>query len=214
MDIKKEIKKINDFNQDAKNIFTEYYILPSGIIIGESTLLRGIHFILLNDNLPIENKVLSFNSKDIYTSIKDNKKNITNLLFVNSDIYFETIDINKNLIIGQYYTTEESLPNKINANKDTVSKIISDYISIQSNETVNIDTNDVESLVSNGVLNITAGKYMTRITKELIPGLRKNDNINILFYDDINPELFKIVIQVNRSKSKMISYHVYTAIFI
>lgn len=211
---KKEIKKLFDFNQDAKNIFSIYSSSPDNIIVGDSILNRGEHFItngyyLSNSKDYIER----FNSVKIYDYMKNYKKIINKLCIDNfSSIYFDADGMGTELNIG--YCSSFDLANS--GIKDKLSAV-KEYLSVLSNpnfQYIEMGQEGATKLVGNGIIDLESGKYKTRISRELIPGLKKKDYIYAAFLDTDDKNLFKVVLKAERQTSKCTSYHIYTAIYI
>ena len=222
------LKSFNDFNQDAKTIYDKYFIYPNGIIISDKSYKYTIggHFCKTNFSLSkidnvFDNLVIEFDSDIIYRTIKDNKKgikyiridddNTIHLTGETSTEFGTAIDLD--ITIGywhDYYATEFESPimDKLSNTFNLATTCINEKLP----NTITISDEDVEDLVKNHYKNYNLGKYSTRITREIIPGLKKSHELTISFYDnDKDDRLFNI--RLIATRSSLTSYHNYTCIF-
>ena len=215
---KKEIKKIYEFNQDAKNIFTRYFSNSHNIVVGESTLTFGEHFIINGYYFQNGfNLVQSYNPKDIYDIMKNNKKNIESVSADMSSkqptaIYFDAPDVKERFNIGYLIS-----PSVLNSRIEEKFRKANEYITLLSSsdhEYITMGQEGATKLVENGIIDLDAGDYKTRISRQLIPGLKKKDFLYATFLDTDDKKLFKLVLKTERQTSKCTSYHIYTAIHI
>ena len=211
---KKEIKRLFDFNQDAKNIFSVYSSSPDNIIVGDCVLNRGEHFIVNGYYLSNQkNYIERFNPKTIYESMKEHKKIINNISINDtSDIHFDTSDMNIQFNIGHCSSFEFINPDI--KNKLLLAKEYLSILSVSDFPYIEMGQEGATKLVGNGIIDLESGKYKTRISRQLIPGLKKKDYIYATFLDTDDENLFKVILKAERQTSKCISYHIYTAIHI
>ena len=221
-DIKIEIpkgflKSLNDFNQDIKTIFSNYYIYPNGMVISKkhnNISMLGKHlcitdYVFLND---YKDYVINLVSDTVYRVIKDNKKDIKWLSIDNGgNIKLCTND--NDISIG-YIVQPDSIETAAILDVYNLSnKTYDDIINNLNNIRIQLSEEDVLSLTKNAYKNIVAGEYKCRITRELMPGLKKSNKVDIYFNDNIEDErLFNMYVIVERNKLK--SYHQYTCIYI
>lgn len=203
---KKEVKKINEFNQLIKKYF-KYFFICNNIIISDNDnrcLDKGIYYIIIQNN-PFEKiildkgNVLQLSSIDIYKSIKDNKKYIKGLILENDILYFDLGEDKERCFIGNIHE-------KISINIPDISKI-------NFNESDNIELllEDIESLYGNTMMTINDNNHKVRITKELIPGLKKDSIIKVSFSDDdTDNDIFNMVILLELDDK--LFYHYYKCI--
>ena len=207
---KGELNKLNNLNQDLKTIFNNYIILDNGFIYGDSILHKGSHMVHTQFKIFFDypdGYVLRINSKDFFETIKNNKK----------DISFISIDDNK-LYLGR----EDSLfkiGDLIQFRWSQLSNELIEYMSLVNmmidNDNpktfVTLSTDEVIELVDNMFINIRRDKYKTRITKEVMPGLKKSHEVVLDFFDHTKDKsLFYLGIKVRRAYCT--SYHIYTCL--
>lgn len=217
---KSEINKLFDLNQDLKHIFTEYYIYPcTNIIIGTNTLHKGQHFVLspfeFYMELP-ENAVIKLNSKDIFTAINKNKKNIKKIAIYNNDDESKDICLlgDKQLfVIGKVLSIDDpelSTPSFLFEYIRSLLKNESDGIYLDN--TILLKDTVVEDLVANAYHDVHEDVFTTRITKEVIPGLKKSHKVFLFFTKHCTDNtMFHLGIRVERGTC--ISYHTYCCLY-
>ena len=83
------------------------------------------------------------------------------------------------------------------------------HVMINPNKLIHINEEDVISLVSNTLIVVSHKKYKIRITKELIPGLKKNFMLSC-FFEDISDIVFNCTIVCHRLEC--ITFHRYKCI--
>lgn len=220
----KFIKAINDINQEAKNVFGDTYILcPSGMIlcdsnaIGRPTVGRHIgstEFKFFNiSDLPN----LLVHGKNIYRVFKNIKKHISGFVIDESaNINMVLNDMKpEDLII-----TEKKLPVRMTtdvaslySNTIDIDEIIKLYKKAfgSSDNVISLTPESVEGLVKNKYFVANDGKHFCRITRELIPALKKDNDVSIAFDEHTDPSLFTMYIRVKRST--MTTLHVYTCFY-
>ena len=205
----KFIKKLNDLNQDVKYLFDIYYIFPNGIIASHKKhykLIKGMHYgkteyKLFDDCLDI----IKLNSNNIYTAIKEHKKHLKFIEVRDDEIF----------LIGE---EDYRIGNIIKTNSINIKDILFDiagYDQTIENFTsvIELSSDDVESMVKNEYRNIKYKDYRTRITKEIIPGLKKSHSISINMYSDKDDNnLFGLCIK--NIRGSMTSFHMYKCIIL
>ena len=206
---KGDLKKLNDLNQDLKTIFETYILSNSGFIYGESILRKGSHMVKSDFKFFIPcpgGYVFRINSKDLYTAIKDNKKHISQMSLVDNKLYIGNDE--KVFQIGVCVKAKF-----INLHKQFQEYTQLDNVKIDDAKTAEeLSNDDVKNLVGGFYIIIKNGKYKTRITKEVIPGLKKSHEVKIDFFDHSKDKsLFFMTITVHRAHC--VSYHTYTCIF-
>lgn len=202
---KGELNKLFNLNQNLKNIFTQYYILNDGMIVGINKLQKGKHFVISEYRLPFNNNRLIYeiDSKQLFDAVNKNKKKITSLSVENNKIYLNTDDTL--FIIGEVITNKTI---DIDQYVEVLTKLSSDDFEVG----IKLSEDNNEALIKNDYINIDEGKYRTRITKEVIPGLKKSHDVSIVLYNhSTDKQLFHMTIKVIRDKD--ISYHIYTCLF-
>ena len=203
---KKDIKALNDMNQDLKSIFKSYYIsgdiainVPPEPVMGASCAKIISPAALTLIQTYFQGEPIKIISDNLYRVIKDHKKEITSLSVKNSDIFLdgkESYHIGRVNIFINLLTSDEN----IKQFKDANELFDSFTPDIELSET------DVIGLVSNEYRNINYESYRTRITRQLMPGLKKKHYVHISFEDD-NDELFLMKLMVYRDT--IISAHQY-----
>ena len=204
---KKDVTKLYNINQDIKNIFSEYTILPGGFTIGVPILEKGSHCVLNGYDLPnIDEKNLMiepfiYSSKQIFDSIKENKKIIDSIVLIEKSLYFLSSSTSQIFDIGRIMSSTDT---KI------LDKYMIEFDITKERKWLRLSEDDVKDLVGNKIIEINEGKYKTRISRELMPGLKKSNSISITF-EESTPEIFKIIIMVQRSY--VTSIHIYSALY-
>jgi len=208
---KGELNKLNNLNQDLKTIFNNYIILDNGFIYGDSILRKGTHMVHTQFKMFFEypdSYVIRINSKDLFETIKNNKKIITCIRIIDNIIY---LGGEESLFkIGDMISFRWSqLSNELMEYMSLINLMVEDN---KSNSTFTIlSTEDTIDLVNNEYKNIRKNKYKTRITKEVIPGLKKSHEVVLDFFDHTKDKsLFYLGIKVRRAYCT--SYHIYTCL--
>lgn len=207
---KGELNKLNDLNQDLKTIYDSYVLTSSGIIFGESLLHKGSHMVRTDFKLFFdcpEGYVIRIFAKMLFTTIKDNKKKITlmksdrNVLCIgNDDELFMIGAITKDTPITMYKDLRgHDITADMNLDPD-------------NNISITLSSNLVEALVANEYMNVRQGKYRTRITKEVIPGLKKSHKVEITFFDH-SKEKTQFFMSIKVHRNRCVSYHTYNCLF-
>ena len=211
---KGELNKFNNLNQDLKTVFKKYMLFPNGYILGDPILRKGCHIGYTEFEMFFKhNNPLEFNSQAIFEAIKNNKKNIKFIKIDNNHIYFGGDDL---LIeIGEVDTFHTS--NKAYFESKALYKykwlLRDNNIEKDNNfKVMKLSDDQVHLLVGNDYININKSKYKTRITKEIIPGLKKSSNVILILFDhDTDKHLFHLAINTNRSSCT--TCHIYTCLY-
>lgn len=209
---KGELNSLNNLNQDLKTIFSSYMLIttevmfPVAYCIGENIASRGKHLCHTEYSFPgIEiGFVVQIISDKLFQCIKNNKKNIIGYEIIDSDIF----------LISETEKWEFGIVHKLDSKacKEAIPKLESILETISTEpSTIKLTDDDVLDLTKNEMLNISKDKYRTRITREIIPGLKKTHTVTIRF-SNIDNSLFLLSIDVERSTC--VSHHVYTCVYI
>ncbi len=210
---KKFKKRLYDINQELKTVFSRYNIYPDNIIIANNTNenVQQCAYLDNRDGFPIEldTYIISLDSTMVYKVYSDDKKNLeylymdkNKLIIGNNEFKYE---------IGSYYESQSISAIKYDKIKDVSTEIINAF-----SPEITLDKELVESM-SKGNLVIVGGdhpKYKTRITRTLIPGLKKSSKVDIYFDDmDSSDVLYRMIIR-NKRNSGIYTYHKRTCIAI
>ncbi len=200
---KTNIKKLNDFNQITKRIFNGFYLFNDGIIINDmnnSKLSIGRHFAttLIEPIDDIPNNCIYLTTDKIYKTIRDNKKNIKHLLVNNNKIYIGNDEVKEK--IGYVI---KNIP--LNQKDPLLS-----FIEYHKKSSSMLPQNIIDLLCDNGIYTYSEDIYKVRLTKELLPALKKNMKVIISFKQDENSSLFYLLLSIDRGA--LISYHVYKCV--
>lgn len=203
---KGEVKKLNDFNQEAKNIFSEYSIWIADnmcLAFGHSVNPGyGLHYIEADATgkysiIPAitNNQTLNVDSKKLFKTISDNKAtNIVSAEYNNKKLTLFGSGFKECISTSVTYN-----PIPVIDDKDTIVK------------SLRLSTEDVEALCANEMITINEGKkYMTRITRGIIPGLKKSHQISVSIFDNGEDSIYNLVIENKRNE--LTSFHVYKCI--
>lgn len=197
---KNTIKRINNLNQDAKIMFDNFYIGPSGFIYPGNDkfqkLLKGHHIAIAKDN-PFNDLHLILNADHIYTTIKDNKKDLKNIYLDNTEIGF----------IG-----ENKYPfGRIISESRSMKYINNDGFELDLNKYNRLTDKDVQSLVKNGMMELEDGDYRTRITREVIPGAKFTTKILTEVYYMFKENEINYIYELHLAcvKENITSFHMY-----
>ena len=202
---KGELNSLNNLNQDIKTIFKTYAIIGN-TISGAPILRKGTHHTLTQYVFPAvntETHIVVIESGDLFQCIKTDKKNIKGYRIEdNGDLY----------LIGD----SVSFPIGYVLNKDSIAakpfiESVKSLFQEQTVSTVKLTEDDVEDLVKNAMKPIQSNQYRTRITREVIPGLKKTHDVFISF-SDIDDKTFGLHIVANRATC--VSYHSYKCLYV
>lgn len=208
--VSKDIKIINDVNQVVKKLFHHYVIFPDGMITGhaESKLPYGIHWSTLDKDkcdtifnlLPVNTDFpIVLDSLTVYTIYKDCKKEMTDIrIDVDGSIY---IVGNIEYKIGFILTdaVDELMFNK---------KVYEQNMKDLKLEEMAFEASGL--LMANEMVTYESGEYKIRVTKSVIPNLKKDSVIHIGFIDSNVDGLFESVITMK--KDMVNSFHKYQCI--
>ena len=210
---KGELNKFNNLNQDLKTIFDYYYIYnDSQYVFGEAKLHKGKHFVCTSFKMFFEhpNCALRFCSQQIFEAISKNKSKIKYITIIDSCIYLGgDIDL---IRIGQMIdlkSTDSDMSMYNTINTEHVNDIITEQL---SSHIIHLTDEGIKDLVSNEFINVSENRYRTRITKEVIPGLKKSHEVGLWFSKHTkDSSLFYLTIIVERNNCT--SYHRYTCLY-
>lgn len=190
---KKDIKLLNDLNQDLKNLYNAYYISDDIASNASESIIVGSGFskiinpgVLSLINTLFGNEPIKLISANLYNTVKDHKKDITHISVKDSDIFFEG---NESYLIGRTNLL-------LNENDIELFKMVNNKINSFTPD-IEIDESGVIGLVTNECKSIKYKDYKTRITRELMVGLKKKHIIHIAF-EDVNDEIFNMKLLVYR----------------
>lgn len=208
---KKKIKTINDFNQVVKKYFKYCFIFNDGVIVCEDKdkcTKKGFHFCTIEmvplDIVPVD-QVIKISCETIFKTIRDRKKEIQSIEEIDGDIYFvlDTERIHMGSIV-----TEGGLKQEIKDNYDMAKNLLS--LSEDHDKSI-LTEETVVALVNNELIHYDKDNTNLRITKELVPNLKKDSNVSIEFFDvKKNLQLFQLFFSVIRENVN--SYHRYICI--
>lgn len=184
----KGIKKINDFNQIVKKIFKTYYIDNENLIMFTTDdkyecTNKGAHFCHL-DNTSInpfidvlEGRICCFDSHVIFKTIQEEKKKITGISADDSCIYFvmKDGDIVYDKFIGQHF-----MKDRLNMTlSKSLSKAINYFNTFENTSFEKVSDDIIQKLINNSLIKYHYNDITFRITKELLPNLKKDSNISL-----------------------------------
>lgn len=202
---KGELNSLNNLNQDLKTVFKTYSLIGN-MISGVPLLGKGTHHALTQYIFPdlcSETHILVIESDPLFKCIKTDKKNIGGYrvgdnddlyLFTDTETYHIGYVIKRDSIAAEPYM--KSL--KLYCHNNTVT-------------TIKLSSEDVEDLVKNSLKHIQSDKYRTRITREVIPGLKKTHDV-YLGFSNIDEKTFGFHITTNRATC--ITYHSYKCLYV
>lgn len=213
---KKSLTKFYNINQDLKTIFSLYNMIHinDGNVLCVSDkngymLQTGRHFAHITDTsvVPKYSDITTIESAKFYKFFSNYKKYITGLSVKDNDIV-----IMSNGIPSPEYTDNIGYIPYGNINID--SYLSNDKFETTIDEMLNefkphvtLTDMDVELLVKNNYHILRYGNYVTRITRELIPGLKKNHVVDAMFRQTVDNKIYECIIRCKRAT--VTSYHVY-----
>lgn len=208
----KYLKKLNDMNQDAKSVFGDEYILYNGAIYSNTQSYTETHLGFTDYEFykGIDKSIpLYIYSRNIYRIIKNLKKNVS-AFHVNefNSITAKFVNVSDN----DMCIVENRVPVKITNNIASKQWNINHIKPHVFDENIYVDaytlsTNEVLTLVGNGLLSIDIHGYTIRIARSLIPGLKKSHIVKITTFESEIPDIYNIHILVNRAS--MDTLHIY-----
>lgn len=195
--VKGQVKQIYDFNQEAKNIFDNYMFMNNNLVIGDNNLI-GKHYIDCGFTLYNEPVIQGFDSRDLYELLKTGRKDISEYEYKNEMFYIN------NKPFG--YTFAEL--NKYDWSCIRMLTFVQQFN--ESQYIINLSEDDIYDLTKNKILDLKCDQYMSRISRKIIPGLKKSHKVQIRFYDDSLSNVFRMHIKVDRKV--LVSNHIYQCI--
>ena len=189
-----EVKKLNDFNQLAKKVSLEYLVFHDNTIIytnNDKHLKYGEHFGKLTIpvfNMIEENQIFCINSDSLFKIIRDNKKIIKQIMYLDNKLFLSDEKGEDKFQIG-YILSIKTLSKhlydlyklaliKINEyNDDNSTKILTDDI--------------IEKINNKKIVTFSLNEHKIRLTNKLIPLLKKTNKISIGFKDFNKNNLFE-----------------------
>lgn len=215
---KKLINLINDMNQDLKGIYKEYTIHHNGKYISspkqDYVMKTGEHYCVAEVNGLGEHLgglCAVINSADVYRVVKENKKSMWGVLCDNGNICMcsaqgELIDgVDTN--IGKYLTFDIDDTAKHTEYKSTHNTIMTLVATYSPDFTLTDE--DVYNLTKNKPLWVGEKPNHTRITKELLPGLKKTHMVDCAV-KSVSADRFTITFRVTRET--ITSFHIYQCV--
>lgn len=207
----KLLKRLNDINQDAKTIFGDSFTLyPNGIIEmddNQNRFMTGTHYGLCEiNNLGFNPIALSFNSRNYYRIMKNIKK--TNISGLEINDYGDVDIVFTGIADSDLLVTEKGIVVKI-IPRILTSVITENTPSISFNLDGFYDIGDetVVSLVENARYYVDINGYRCRITKQLIPGLKKSHKVYAKIESTDTDDIGLLTMIVNRGSIK--TFHQY-----
>lgn len=218
---KKQSTKLYNLNQDLKTVFQNYTlskdgIYPSGVCHSNKdgyVLRTGEHYAIITDkNISdiIDCGDICIDSKKLYKFYSSYKKYITHISLINEDIIIHTDGLDNaeytNNIGYRCADIEKVLFGKLPLYNDDKHMIL-DFkpnIILSEDETIN--------LVKNGNMFLKDGEFTTRITRELIPGLKKTHKLEVMFHHLPEGNMFRCIIKAERSA--VTTFHLYKCLYV
>lgn len=215
-DDKKDIKKLYELNQSLKASFTSYYISPNGLIYSKPdqfVVQKGVHF--GRTQLKFFHRydeTIYIHSDSVFNYYKESKSAINALEIFDNEIVF---DGEKKLYIGTVYPSSnyglqsiwDSLPQQYKKDMQ-----IATSVSVLFTPQITLAADIVESICGGNYQDISVDGFYTRITKELIPGIKKKHKVSIMLeYHPTDINLFTMLIK-NVHGPELTTYHKYTCI--
>jgi len=204
---KGELNAFNDVNQDLKTVFDIYYLFNDGYVIGDPKLGKGKHFGLTEFKMffdyPVDS-VLKLESKVIFDTVSKNKKIIKSIDIIDNVVYLIG-ENNLNVNIGELININSVKNNLLDILSLSKNVLNPDRINAYSH--IRLSEDDVSDMYS-AFVNISEDIYRTRLTKEVLPGLKKSHTVDIYLFDHEKDEgLFYLLLKSTRKKCD--TYHLY-----
>jgi len=202
---KKFKKKLYDINQDMKTLFFKYNIYPDNIIISNNLDMPSFHGAKLIDRIDFPDEfdsiVLSLHSRQIYDVYSDHKSELDYIFLVNGFIYLGNDETKYE--IGSYYSEDGTNSLKFVGLKQHTTEIINEF-----NPTISLDSEKIEKLYKGSLIKIAPEnkKYKTRLSKGVVPGLKKSSLLDIEFHDHEEND-FLYFITLRNTRNKVYTYH-------
>lgn len=194
---KGQVKQMFEFNQEAKHIFESYMFKNDNFVIG-NTDSKGRHFVERGFMLCDDSNIHGFDPKDLYELLKTGRKDITEWECHNNQYYINDKCFGYSL--GDSFNYEYKC-NIFKVNMERFNE--SPYI-------VNLNDDDIYNLMKNKILGVKSHIYESRISRKIIPGLKKKHKVQIRFYIGEFPDVFNMHIKVDRGV--LVSHHIYQCI--
>lgn len=218
--IDKQFKKeLNDINQELKQIYSSYYIMPNGFIYGNvsgSKIIGETHYAKINRDF-IDGIIMEITSESIYKlyTTKGMKATISNLVLddENNKIYIECIKDNivTPVIIGEYFNKDSIGIISTLKTKEFDMNLIINFQTMKF-----IDEEVCDGLKTNEVYDIEyLDRYYIKLARNIIPGVKKTHTAEIQFIEtseNISDVSYTTIIKVNRGI--VTTYHIYHCIYL
>jgi len=190
-----EVKKLNDFNQLAKKLSTEYLLFSDGTIIftiDNKHLSYGEHFgKVFTPIFNIENdQIFCISSNDVFKVISKNKKSIKHINYLNNTLFLTDDKDENSFQIGRIINIKSITKELYDLYKLAINKI-NDFDNIDK-KIISYDI--IEKLNAKNIVTFSMNDYKVRLANKLIPLLKKSNNISISFKDINNSNLFESLI--------------------
>lgn len=202
----KLLKRLNDINQDAKTIFGDSFtIYPTGLIVMDENPNRfmiGNHYGFCEINDMGFNPIsLSFNSKNFYRMMKTIKKANISGFEINDygdvDVVFAGIT-SAELVVAEKGVPVKIIPRILTAmHTDTIPDI-----QYTANDCYDIGNDNVLRLFGNARYVVDSNGYRCRITKQLIPGLKKSHKVYAKIETTDTDDIGLLTLNVDRGAIK------------
>ena len=211
----KDIKFLNDINQVLKKIYVRYFIFKDGFVVsfpGDTSVEGGFHFSIIAESEKLFNllqidpsSIICFYSNQLYTVVKDQKKNIQSISIdtENGHIYLTTNE-------GKQHSVG-SLSHELTEYRTITSRYAEAKLKYSNLSGEKLDNSVVSLLCDNELAIITKGRYRVRLTKKVIPNIKENMPITISFAETSEKDLFEMTI--GTEKDGIECYHSYNCLY-
>lgn len=210
-DKKKDIKAINEQNQELKKGFKNALILSNGWVIGDSVLTIGQHFSKVDDSIGLskfkpKDKILGVNTQELYQLISNHKKEIEDI-DLNEKVLQFILSNGSPLVIGQFI--EELLPKY----KDTID-ILQSTKDLLING-IELDDDTIHKIYKNKhFVIVPTGIEDVRISKELLPEIKSTakeiSSVTVYGLASQNKHMFRVIFKIENTYAT--HYHIYMVI--
>lgn len=167
----KDIKYMNNINQELKVIFEEYVVRDGLVLTGPDKFMsnKGYHFAVVDfAPLILSEKIgdIVYSSKGVYNAFKANKSKLSSIYLDTNDynIYVEFTTDEKIMIAEVVKSIDIRYRNKFDIYKKNIN-IPSDFCMIP-------ESSVIKMCDKNPVILESGSEMETVITKELIPGMK------------------------------------------